>query len=69
MVTSGGASGGFDSDGNPSTYRAAMQAIRDGRIEVSRMMSHRYQQLVELEQAFVQDFRRPDYIKGIFTHG
>jgi L-iditol 2-dehydrogenase len=69
MVTSGGASGGFDSDGNPSTYRAAMQAIHDGRIEVSRMMSHRYQQLVELEQAFVQDFRRPDYIKGIFTHG
>jgi threonine dehydrogenase-like Zn-dependent dehydrogenase len=68
LVTSGGASGGFDSDGNPSTYRAAMQAIHDGRIEVSPLISHRYQQLVELEQAFVQDFRRPEYIKGIFTH-
>jgi threonine dehydrogenase-like Zn-dependent dehydrogenase len=69
LVTSGGASGGFDSDGNPSTYRAAMQAIHDGRIEVSRVISHRYRQLVELEQAFVQDSRLPDYIKGIFTHG
>jgi threonine dehydrogenase-like Zn-dependent dehydrogenase len=68
LVTSGGASGGFDSDGNPSTYRAAMQAIHDGRIEVSPMITHRYQQLVELERAFVQDFRRPEYIKGIFTH-
>ena len=68
LVTSGGASGGFDSDGNPSTYRAAMQAIHDGRIEVSPLISHRYQQLVELEQAFVQDFRRPEYIKGIVTH-
>jgi threonine dehydrogenase-like Zn-dependent dehydrogenase len=69
LVTSGGASGGLDSDGNPSTYRAAMQAIHDGRIEVSRMISHRYQQLGELEQAFVHDFRRPEYIKGIFTDG
>ena len=68
LVTSGGASGGFDSDGNPSTYRAAMQALRDGRIEVSPLISHRYQQLVELEQAFVQDFRRQEYIKGLFTH-
>jgi threonine dehydrogenase-like Zn-dependent dehydrogenase len=69
LVTSGGASGGFDSDGNPSTYRAATQAIRDGKIEVSRVISHRYQHLVELEQAFVQDFRRPEYIKGILTRG
>jgi len=69
LVTSGGASGGFDPDGNPSTYRAAMQAIHDGRIEVNPLISHRYQQLVELEQAFVQDFRSPEYIKGIFTRG
>ena len=67
LVTSGGASGGFDPDGNPSTYRAAMQAIYDGRIEVNPLISHRYQQLEELEQAFVKDFRRPEYIKGIFT--
>jgi threonine dehydrogenase-like Zn-dependent dehydrogenase len=69
LVTSGGASGGFDPDGNPSTYRAAVQAIHDGRIEVNPLISHRYRQLVELEQAFVQDFRQPEYIKGILTHG
>jgi len=68
LVTSGGASGGFGSDGNPSTYRAAVQALVDGRIEVSPLISHRYQQFVELEQAFTQDFRRAEYIKGIFTH-
>ena len=60
---------GFDSDGSPSTYRAAARAIHEGRIEVSRVISHRYQQLTELGQAFVQNFRRPEYIKGIFTHG
>jgi len=69
LVTSGGASGGFDPDGNPSTYRAAMQAIDDGRIHVNPLISHRYQQLVELQQAFAEDFRSPEYIKGIFVRG
>ncbi len=67
LVTSGGASGGFDSDGNPSTYRTAMQAIHEGRIEVNPLISHRYRQLADLQQAFEQDFRRPEYIKGILT--
>jgi L-iditol 2-dehydrogenase len=69
LVTSGGASGGFDRDGNPSTYRAAMQAIHAGKIEVNPLISHRYYRLAELNQAFVQDFRLPEYIKGILTHG
>jgi threonine dehydrogenase-like Zn-dependent dehydrogenase len=68
LVTSGGASGGFDADGNPSTYRAAMQAIDDGRIDVDRLISHRYQQLAQLQRAFTEDFRRPEYIKGILAH-
>lgn len=69
LVTSGGASGRFDRDGNPSTYLAAMQAIHSGKIDVSPLVSHRYHQLAELEQAFAQDFRRPEYIKGILTPG
>src|SRR5579863_6553581 len=68
LVTSGGASGGFDPDGNPSTYRAAMEAIRDRRIDVSPLITHCYHQLTELQQAFEEDFRRPEYIKGILTH-
>jgi threonine dehydrogenase-like Zn-dependent dehydrogenase len=68
LVTSGGASGGFDPDGNPSTYRSAMQAIHDGRIDVNPLISHRYQQLGQLQHAFVEDFRRPEYIKGILAH-
>jgi threonine dehydrogenase-like Zn-dependent dehydrogenase len=67
LVTTAGASGGFDKDGNPSTHRAAMQAIHDGRIDVNPLISHRYQQLIQLQQAFVEDFRRPEYIKGILT--
>jgi hypothetical protein len=46
-----------------------MQAIDDGRIQVNPLISHRYQQLVELQQAFAEDFRSPEYIKGIFVRG
>jgi threonine dehydrogenase-like Zn-dependent dehydrogenase len=67
LVTTSGASGGFDSDGTPSTHAAAMQALHDGKIDVNPLISHRYQQLVQLQQAFVEDFRRPEYIKGILT--
>jgi len=69
LVTSGGASGGFDSDGNPSTHRAAMQAIHQGKVEVEPLISHRYRQLEDLGQAFAEDFRRLEYIKGILTCG
>jgi L-iditol 2-dehydrogenase len=67
LVTSGGASGGFDPDGNPSAHRAAMQAVYERRIDVSRLISHRYQQLAQLQHAFAEDFGRPEYIKGILT--
>jgi hypothetical protein len=31
------------------------------------LISRRYQQLGQLQQAFAEDFRRPEYIKGILT--
>ena len=45
-----------------------MQAIDDGKIDVNRLISHRYQQLAQLQRAFAEDFRRPEYIKGILAH-
>jgi threonine dehydrogenase-like Zn-dependent dehydrogenase len=67
LITSAGASGGFDPEGNPSTHSAAMLALHHGTIAVNPLISHRYRQLGELPQAFAEDFRRPDYIKGILA--
>jgi threonine dehydrogenase-like Zn-dependent dehydrogenase len=67
LVTSGGASGAIDPEGGPSTYRAAMHAIHSGKIDVNRLISHRYQELEGLQQAFAEDFHRPEYIKGLFA--
>jgi len=67
LVTSAGASGGFDADGSPSTYRASMQAIQQGKVDVRPLISHRYRQLAEVPQAFAVDFQSPQYIKGILN--
>jgi L-iditol 2-dehydrogenase len=66
LVTSSGASGRFDSDGNSTNYSAAVRAIHEGTIDVRRLISHRYRQLGQLPLAFATDFQRPEYIKGTF---
>ncbi|HMX26404.1 MAG TPA: alcohol dehydrogenase catalytic domain-containing protein [Blastocatellia bacterium] len=60
-----GASGGFDADGRPSTYRRSLELIEQGRINVSRFVTHRYQSLETVPQGFAQDHFGADYIKGI----
>jgi len=65
LVASVGASGGFEPDGRPSTYRRALQLVSSGKIKVQPFVTHRYQALEEIHQAFEQDFDRPEYIKGL----
>ena len=60
-----GASGGFDSDGRPTTYRRALETLVSGKICVAPFITHRYQGLDEIHRAFEHDFSRPDYIKGV----
>lgn len=64
LVTSVGASGGFDPDGRPSTYRRALELLSSGTIEVLPLITHRYGSLEEIHAAFDTDFGREDYIKG-----
>ena len=67
MVTSGGASGGFDPDGTPEVYRRSMEFVRDGLIDAESLLSHRYTQLSELQKAFQVDSLSEDFIKGAWV--
>jgi L-iditol 2-dehydrogenase len=62
-----GASGGFDPDGRPTTYRRARELVNSRTIQVSPLVTHRYRSLEDVPRAFGQDFQREDYIKGILT--
>ncbi len=67
LVAPIGASGGFDSDGRPTTYRRALELISSGRVQVQPFVTHCYEALEEVHKAFGRDFERPDYIKGVLT--
>lgn len=67
LVAGVGASGGFDPDGRPSTYRHARDLMSEGRIEAAPFVTHRYSSLEEIHLAFERDFERADYIKGLLT--
>ncbi|HXH50766.1 MAG TPA: alcohol dehydrogenase catalytic domain-containing protein [Terriglobia bacterium] len=62
-----GASGGFDPDGRPTTYRRARELVNSRTIQVSPLVTHRYRSLEDAPRAFAQDFQREDYIKGILA--
>ena len=67
IVTSAGASGGFDKNKGPEIYELAMKYIQGGEIDAESLLSHRYTDLEQLQRAFSEDFRRDDFIKGILT--
>ena len=67
LVAAVGASGGFDPDGRPTTYRRARELVNSRTIQVAPLVTHRYHKLEEVPRAFEQDFRHKDYIKGILT--
>jgi threonine dehydrogenase-like Zn-dependent dehydrogenase len=60
-----GASGGFDPDGRPATYRRSLRLVEDGRIQVGPWVTHRYQSLDEVPRAFGGAHHAPDYVKGV----
>lgn len=65
LVGAVGASGGFDKDKRPTTYRRALELVSSGKIRVGDFVTHRYHGLEEIHRAFERDFDRPDYIKGL----
>lgn len=69
LVAAVGASGGFDPDGRPSTFRRARELVSSDTIQVKPLVTHRYGTLEDVPRAFEQDFQHKDYIKGILTLG
>ena len=68
LIAPVGASGGFDSDGRPSVYRQSLELLESGRIDVSRIVTHRYPALDDIPRAFGGDDRAgADYVKGVYA--
>lgn len=65
LVVAVGASGGFDPDGRPTTYRRARDLMASGKIQALPFVTHRYTALDQIHRAFEEDFQREDYIKGL----
>jgi threonine dehydrogenase-like Zn-dependent dehydrogenase len=64
MVTSCGASGGFEADGTPLVYRRSMECLRQGLVDADALLTHRYADLSELQKAFSVDATSQEFIKG-----
>jgi len=67
IVTTCGASGGFEPDGTPVVYRRSMEYLHEGLIETGPLLSHRYAELSDLQQAFQVDYLKEDFIKGVWV--
>jgi L-iditol 2-dehydrogenase len=65
LVVPIGASGGFDPDGRPTTYRRSLELISSGAVQVQPFVTHHYGALEEIHRAFEHDFEQPAYIKGV----
>ncbi|HKR23208.1 MAG TPA: hypothetical protein VJS17_11465, partial [Pyrinomonadaceae bacterium] len=65
LVSSVGASGGFEADGRPSVYARALQLIEHGQIEVSAFITHEYSSLDDVQPALSTDMDASDYVKGV----
>lgn len=65
LVTSVGASGGFDEDGRPSVYRAALGLLERGTISVRALVTHTYAGLADVPRAFGSDPALSSYVKGV----
>ena len=65
LVSSAGASGGFEADGRPSVYTRALGLIERKEIDVDSLITHRYGSLDDVETALAGGMRSPGYVKGV----
>jgi len=69
LVSSVGASGGFEKDGRPSVYTRALSLIEQNRINIAPLITHRYTTFADVEQALSSDIHSQDYVKGVVVLG
>jgi threonine dehydrogenase-like Zn-dependent dehydrogenase len=67
IITTCGASGGFDADGTPVVYRRSTDYIRKGLIDAESLITHRYSELTDLPKAFSVDATSDDFVKGAWV--
>ena len=65
IVTAVGASGGFDANGRPSTYKRALTLLEGNQIDVSTLITHQYKSFDQVEVAIGVDINAADYVKGV----
>ena len=65
LVSSAGASGGFDTDGRPSAYTRALSLIEQKQIDVAPLITHRYTSFADVETALSSEIHSEDYVKGV----
>jgi L-iditol 2-dehydrogenase len=65
LVSSVGASGGFEADGRPSVYARSLSLIERKQIDVAVMITHQYRALNDVEVALSKEIHSPDYVKGV----
>ncbi len=67
LVSSVGASGGFEADGRPSVYARALDLIEQEQINVSALITHEYSSLNDVQTALSNDMHAEGYVKGVVT--
>ena len=65
LVSSVGASGGFEADGRPSVYARALSLIEQNKSDISLLITHEYKSLDDVQLALSSDIHTADYIKGV----
>src|ERR1044071_1180373 len=65
LVSSVGASGGFESDGRPSVYTRALNLMETNQIDIAPLTTHRYTSFADVEKALSSDVHSADYVKGV----
>jgi L-iditol 2-dehydrogenase len=65
LISSVGASGGFEHDGRPSVYAQALDLIEQKQIDVTSLITHEYKSLEGVESALARDMLEADYVKGV----
>jgi L-iditol 2-dehydrogenase len=65
LVSSVGASGGFEKDGRPLAYTRALNLIEQNRIDIASLITHRYTSFADVEKALSTDIHGEDYVKGV----
>jgi L-iditol 2-dehydrogenase len=65
LVTTVGASGGFEPDGRPRVYRRALALLERRALQVDALVTHTYRGLGEVTRAFGSDPALPEYVKGV----